>query len=151
MRRFIAMSALIACFHLSACISVISHDEVAAADEAARFGQAALVRRDFAQAYDLLSEAAQKRMSLAQFTEALTKMHPRSQPLTAVPVQYEPMPGQKSMIIHMLGGGDGKEEFFYRIVMTGDSSTGYRVSDFSREDGPSPPSKSRSLPVRKYG
>lgn len=72
-------------------------------------------------------------------------MHPKTFPSRVSATEYEPMPGQKSMLIYLQGSGSG-EEFYYRLVMAGDASSGYRVSGLYRGSQPYPPSKRHPLP-----
>jgi hypothetical protein len=134
------VSVLVAGLILAGCVSVIAHDDKKAAKAAERFTTAAFIERDYPKAYDLMSSDAKKHISLAQFQETVMRMHPTAFPSAIKATEFEPMPGQKAMNIFLFGEGGG-ESFYYRLIMTGTSSSGYQVAGFVRGSGPYPPSK----------
>jgi hypothetical protein len=134
----------ITCLLFPSCVSVISHDQDAAAEAATRFAERAFVRRDFSSAHILLSFAAQRRLSAEDFAAEVAKIHRRSFPSAVEATDFEPVPGQRAIYIYVRGTGGG-EDFFYRIVMEGDAPSGYRVNGFFRGNGPHPSQNKRRL------
>jgi hypothetical protein len=138
------LSVLIIGLLLAGCVStsIIAHDEKKAAKAAERFATAAFLKRDYSDAYDLLSIDTKNRVSLVQFQETIIKMHPAGFPSAIKPVEFEPIPGQKAMNIFLVGQ-EGSESFYYRLVMEGTSHSGYQVAGIFRGNGPYPSSKLR--------
>jgi hypothetical protein len=115
------LAVAIICCGLASCISVIAHDEKAAAKSATEFAQTAFVARDYPKAHSLLTPRAQADIPLDKLTEVIAKMHPKSFPTKVTATEFEPMPGQRGMNIFVKGEGEG-EEFFYRLVMERDNT-----------------------------
>jgi len=136
--------ALAACCSLTSCVNAIAHDQKAAAKSADQFARTAFVSRDSAKAHGLLAPALAKRVPAEQLGEMIAKMHPKSFPSRVSAIEYEPMPGQRGMTIYLKGDGEA-EEFHYRLVMEGDSPSGYRVTGLFRGSGPHPSTTKRPL------
>jgi hypothetical protein len=90
----------------------------------------------------MLSDGMKGHVSLEQFKEVITKLHPSSYPVEVKSVESEPIPGQKAMNI-FLSGECGVEKFYYRFAMEGVKETDYKVTGVWRGNGPYPPSKMR--------
>lgn len=142
MRRILAVSIVLC--SLPSCVSVIAHDEKAAAKVATQFAQTAFVDRDYSKAHSLMSSSVAQQITSDKLSETIAKMHPKSFPTQLTATEFEPMPGQRGMMIYLKGTGDG-EDFYYRFVMEGDASSGYRVSGLFRGNGTYPPSNRRPL------
>jgi len=126
---------LIVCCSLPACVSVISHDEKAAANAATEFANAAFVDRDFAKAHELMAPDLRGRIAADKLPDLIAEMHPDSFPSQVVATDFEPMPGQRGMVIYLKGQGD-TVEMYYRFVMEGDGAAGYRVTGLFRGNAP---------------
>lgn len=142
MGRIVAVSIILC--SVPACVTVIAHDEQIAANAATKFAQIAFVDRDGPKAHGLLSPSVAEQLPGDKLSEMIVKMHPKSFPTRVTAVEFEPMPGQKGMLIYLKGTGEG-EDFHYRFVMEGDAPSGYRVSGLFRGSGPYPPSNRRPL------
>jgi hypothetical protein len=130
---------------LPACgARVTVHDEMKAARVAEKFARAAFVARDFPTAHGFMSKEAQEQIPLSTLTEAAAKMHAAGLPTSVKATDFEPISGQRAMNI-LLVGQNGSESFYYRLVMVGDSGSGYSVASVSRGNGPYPGNK-RPLP-----
>jgi hypothetical protein len=137
------MGPFICCFMVS-CVNVIVHDQNSAAKAATEFARTAFVDRDFTKAHGLLASRSKTYIPLDKLSETITRMHPKSFPSHVTATEYEPMPGQRGMTIYVKGEGEG-EEFFYRLVMDGDSTSGYQVTGLFRGNGPNPSTNKRPL------
>jgi hypothetical protein len=125
-------------------VSIIVHDQQAAAKSAAKFADLAFVRSDYASAQALLAPQVRQGIPIDRLTAEVAKMHPKARPSEVAAMEFEPMPGQPAMNIY-LKGTHGDETFFYRLVMVGDKGSGYQVAGFWRGSGPYPPSARRPL------
>ena len=139
--RLLAAFALLA---MSGCFRVnkFEHEPTMAAAEAHNFALIAFVERDAPRAYNLLSPNMKAQMSLDQFKDLVSKMHPSEYPWSIEATDYEPLPGQKAMNI-FLSGSAGNERFYYRFVMEGTKQDRYTVGGLWRGNGPYPPSNMR--------
>jgi len=138
MDRFKYTSLLcIALAAITACVSVISHNEDMAAIKAVEFAKVAFVDHQVNKAHGLLSPETQKNIPVEKLIEILTQMHLSSYPLTVTATDFEPIPGQRSMNI-LLYGENGGEKFYYRLVMSGVIETDYQVGGFYRGNRPYP-------------
>jgi hypothetical protein len=129
---------------LSCGAQLIVHDEEAAAKVAEHFASVAFVDHDSQNAHGLLSVEARNAVSREQLSDTIAKMHPREFPTRVKAVEFEPMPGQRAMLIY-LNGSATDEEFYYRLQVVGDATLGYEVSGLWRGSGPYPPSARRPL------
>jgi hypothetical protein len=130
---------------LAACscqLQVIEHDEIAAAKGAERFLQLLILDHKAAAAYEMLSDAARREISLSLLEMATKEQHPDGYPVTISSTEYEPVPGQAAMQIFLVGER-GPQHFYYRVPMFGTASSGYRPGGFLRGSGPYPPSSLR--------
>jgi hypothetical protein len=107
--------------------------------KAQQFADVAFVQRDLKTSYNLLSAAMRNDLSLAQFTDVLSKMHPSKYPSSVEATEYEPLTGQRGMNIYLVGH-NGTEQFYYRFFMEGTRETDYTVGGMWRGEGPYPPS-----------
>ncbi len=132
------------CFTASCSVKVINHNQSSASKAAEKFANLAFIQSDYANAYQLLDAELQKMVTQEKLTETVSKMHTNGRPATIQAIEYEPMPGQRAMQIY-LKGTQGKEEFYYRFVMTGDLEAGYKIGGLFRGTGPYPPSNRKPL------
>jgi hypothetical protein len=146
MRGRLAMLLLVlGCGSLASCgVSVIAHDEQAAAKTAAKFADLAIVRSDYPAAHAMLTKPLQETLPSDKLGDEIAKFHPTSRPTKIVAVEFEPIPGQRAMNIY-LKGSRGEEAFYYRVRMVGDAGSGYQVDFVGRGSGPYPPSGRRPL------
>lgn len=136
--------SFLACCILSSCVRVIEHNQTAAASAAEHFATTAFIKKDYPTAHGLLSPASRESIPLEKLAEQVDKMHPTVFPAEVKAIEYEPMPGQTAMQIYLKGSAE-KEEFYYRLVMSGDRHSGYQVSGLWRGSGPYPPSARKPL------
>ena len=134
--------ALVVIATLAACGRMINHDEHAAAREAEEFGRLAFVAKDFASAYQHLTAQARSSSSLAEVSTLIDQMHKDGYPESIRATQFEPMPGQASMLIFLIGE-NGSSKFYYRFALVGTASEGYHVGGLWRGSGPYPTSPTR--------
>ena len=113
-----------------------------AARKAKQFADVAFVKRDLEAAYPLLSQTTRGSLTLDQFKDVVSKMHPSEYPLFVRSTEYEPLMGQRAMNIYLLGEAEHRR-LYYRFVMEGTQETDYMVSGFWRNDVPYPASNTR--------
>jgi len=133
MSKLIRASALIGVFLLTACGSIIAHDEDMAAKKALEFAKLAFISHDAQSSYPLVSDETRGTLPADKFAEVLGKLHPTGYPTTITATQFEPVPGQKSLSIILLGE-NASEKFFYRLVMVGTAPAGYTVGGLFRSN-----------------
>jgi hypothetical protein len=108
-----------------------------------------MIDRDYASAFELLSEKSRNGFSIQRLQNLIVQMHPRNWPKSITATEFEPLPGHRAMNIYLFGR-EGSEEFAYKFEMEGEVETGYTVSSISRLQTPFPPSPTRrSLPIRR--
>jgi hypothetical protein len=144
MRHFGLLVAIISSLSTSCGVSVILHDEQAAARSAAKFGDLAFVRADYSGARAMLAPPLEQATEGDKLAAEVSKMHPKGRPSEVKAIEFEPLPGQHAMNIY-LKGTLGGEEFFYRLIMVGDQGAGYKVAGLWRGSGPYPPSARKPL------
>lgn len=143
-RQFALLVAPICCSSIACGISVIGHDEQAAAKSAAKFADLAFVQSDYAGARALLLPQLEQATAGDKLAADLSKLHPKGHPSEVRAIEFEPLPGQRAMLIYLKGTQDD-EEFFYRLLMVGDQGAGYKVGGLWRGSGPYPPSARKAL------
>ena len=141
-KRMLAASIVVC--SLPACVRVVVHDEQAAAKAATGFAQAAFVDRDYAKASGMLAPSLARQLPIDKFPEMVAKTHPNAFPAQVTATDSERMPGLRGITIYMKGSGGG-EDFYYRMVMEGDATSGYRVAGLFRGNGPHPSTNKRPL------
>jgi len=119
-------------------VNVIKHNQNDASKVADKFANLAFIKSDYAAAYNLIDPELQKTVSVERLKDEVAKMHPNDRPASLQAIEYEPIPSQHAMNIYLKGTLD-KTEFFYRLLMTGDQESGYKVGGFFRGKGPYPP------------
>lgn len=124
------------------CVQMLVHDEVDAAKAANEFANTAFIEKDYQKTYLLFADVAKKSVTLDNFSNAISNMHPTGFPTEVRATEFEPASGQKGMSIFLKGKNE-KEEFYYRFYMAGTKLEGYKVGGFFRGNGPYPPSKLR--------
>jgi hypothetical protein len=143
--RTVALFVAIDCCLLMSCgVNVIVHDQHAAAKAATKFAELAYIRSDYAAAEALFLPQLQPVVPTDKLTAEVNKMHPKGRPSEVKAMEYEPIPGQRTMSIYLEGNDDG-ESFFYRLLMAGDRGSGYRVAGLWRGSGPYPRSARKPL------
>jgi hypothetical protein len=125
----------------SGCLQVnsLNHQPAMASDKAQQFANAAFVERRLPAAYNLLSQAMRNQLSVDQFTELISKMHPSKYPSSVQAAEYEPLMGQRGMNIYLVGKNNN-EQFYYRLFMEGTKESDYTVGGIWRGEGPYAPS-----------
>ena len=122
------------------CARSIPHDERAAAEKAEEFARVAFIRQDMASGYALLADGTKRYVTLPQFKAVVERLHPRTLPKTVKATEYEPMVGENAIYIFLTGENSG-EHFYYRLIMEGTATTGYRVLRLDRAGTPYPHSR----------
>ncbi|MGH9881917.1 MAG: hypothetical protein ACRD6N_10810 [Pyrinomonadaceae bacterium] len=130
-----------------ATITTIYHDQDKAATRAISFAKEAFIDLNQPEAYGFLSEEVRSNLSLDKFIDVIGQMHPRSFPRVVVATEYEPVPGQKAMMIWLVGENEG-EKFDYQMAMSG-TSAGYQVTAVYRVAEKSPSQLRKPLAVRR--
>lgn len=125
-------------------VNVISHDPRSAAATAKHFADRAFVRNDIESSLDDLAPEMRKAFASSELTAVVVEMHPKSRPSEVTASEYEPLFGQKAMLIYLKGTGEA-EEFHYRFLMVGTTKSGYKISGIWRGSGPYPPTARRPL------
>ena len=143
-RHFALLVAPFCCLSISCGISVIAHDEQAAANSAAKFADLAFIRSDYSGARALLAPQLEQATAGDKLAAEVGKMHGGGRPSEVKAIEFEPLRGQRAMNIY-LKGKRGDEEFFYRLLMLGDRGAGYKVGGLWRGSGPYPPSARKPL------
>lgn len=140
------LAVAFACCLLPSCsVRVIAHDEHAAAKAAEKLADSAFAKSEYDGVHELFSPDMQRLLPGAkEVTEAVVKMHPKGRPSGVKAIEFEPIPGQRAMLIYLKGTRDD-EEFFYRFRMVGDKGAGYKVDFMGRGSGPYPTSARRPL------
>lgn len=138
-KRIIALTAILLSAACVPTVTTFTDSPEMAAQEAEKVARVVLIERDFQQAYDMLADNSKANMSFDKFVEVVRSMHPMNFPITAVPTEYEPIPGQRMMNIYLYGEA-GDERFYYRFELNGDAKAGYKVFGMWRHDGPYPAS-----------
>jgi hypothetical protein len=118
------------------------HDAASASRKAEEFARVTFVRGDFENGYTLLADGTKRYVSLGQFKEVVSKLHPNAFPKTITAAEYEPMPGEKAIYIFLAGENAGAR-FYYRLTMEGTAATGYKVLRFDRSGAPPASSQDR--------
>jgi hypothetical protein len=133
-RSATTLSVLLLCSLLSSCASVqvIEHDPDAAAKVAIEFAKRGYVNKDFKEAYILITQDSPTPLTEEAVKTVIEKMHPDGYPDKVDKLGYEPLPGQRAMNILLLGTDSKKNEYHYRLVMTGDAKQGYKVGGLFR-------------------
>ena len=141
-RRHWITGAVVILANAACSIGVIDHDPSIAAARAVEFAELAFVQGASERSHALLADDSKKTTSVAALGEVLQRMYPKARPLSVKATEFEPVPGQK-MISIFLRGENGDELFFYRLVMSGTATAGYKVAGLFRGSGPYPESKLR--------
>lgn len=144
MRPICYILCFVFCVSASCSNNIIKHNQHDASKAANNFVKLGLVESNYASAYMLLDTELQKTVTVEKMADNITKMHPKDRPATIQAIEYEPIPGQRAMNIYLLGS-NGTDKFYYRIVMTGDAVTGYKVGGILRGTGPYPASNRKPL------
>jgi hypothetical protein len=127
---------------LMSCMESFDHDATSAGKKAEEFARITFVRSDFKNGYELLADGTKRYVSLGQFKDVVSKLHPNAFPKTVTASAYEPMPGEKAIYIFLTGENAGAR-FYYRLTMEGTAATGYKVLRFDRSSGPPASSQDR--------
>jgi hypothetical protein len=127
---------------LMSCMESFDHDAVSASKKAEEFARVTFVKADFENGYALLADGTKRYVSLGQFKEVVSKLHPNAFPKTVTASEYEPMPGEKAIYIFLAGENAGAR-FYYRLTMEGTAATGYKVLRFDRSSAPPASSQDR--------
>ncbi|HLG55557.1 MAG TPA: hypothetical protein VI485_09510 [Vicinamibacterales bacterium] len=141
-RRSIVLGLLSAmCTAVISC-KAIRHDEHVAAAKAEEFLRVAVIDRNSAAAYAMLSLEARTSIKESTFVETVEKMHPNGYPAIVRATEYEPVPGQSAIQV-FLEGESGVLKYYYRVAMSGNVDAGYAPSAMFRGNQAYPPSPLR--------
>jgi len=140
-RRTTCVTIVLILIAFYGCLRVnsLNHQPAMAGAKAQQFADAAFVEHRLPTAYDLLSQAMRNQLSFDQFTDLISKMHPSKYPSSVQAADYEPLMGQKGMMIYLVGKNND-EQFYYRFFMEGTKETDYTVGGMWRGEGPYPSS-----------
>jgi hypothetical protein len=127
---------------LAGCIQRFNHQPAMAGRKAQQFADVAFVKRDLDAAYPLLSQNTRASITIDQFKDLVSKMHPSDYPLFVRATDYEPLMGQKAMNIYLIGEAESGR-LYYRFVMEGTQESDYMVGGVWRNDAPYPASNLR--------
>jgi hypothetical protein len=130
----------------SCSVNAWVHQPSVAAESAETFAREAFVEGDAESAYELLAPAAEDELSVAQLAAALRQMHPTSHPTAVHATDYQSLAGFEGMNIY-LEGQAGDARFYYRLLMSGNATSGYKVQGLFRGNGPYPNPEERT-PLR---
>jgi hypothetical protein len=119
-----------------------------AAIEAVRFARAAFIERNYDRAHGMLPPETDLQFTSNKLKEMVEGMHPTGYPSVVTATDYEPILGQRAMIIYLYGEND-EEKFYYRLTMSGTQENGYRVYQLYRSKEPYQSNMKRPLPVRR--
>lgn len=122
------------------------HDPDKAAAKAIVFAKEAFIDLNQPEAYGYLSQDLRRNLSFDQFINVIATMHPHKFPQVVVATEYEPVPGQKAVVIWLVGENES-EKFDYRMVMVG-TSPGYQVGAVHRVHEKSTSDLTKPLSVR---
>ena len=78
----------------SPTLVALNHSPRMAGEQAERFAETALVRRDFHRAYESLSDSGKAQVSESQFKRFILGKHPTTFPLSLTATGYRPVPGK---------------------------------------------------------
>ena len=123
---------IILVFGLIGCKESIYHDEVLAGRRAVEFVEIAFVKQDIEAGYARLSVTAKRYVSLDNFKETVSRLHPKAYPLTVTAIEYEPIPAEERAIYIFLVGENAGERFYYRLTMEGTAASDYKISIIDR-------------------
>lgn len=137
-RNVLAVGTAIA--SLASCkAQLLRHDQNVAAEKAAAFATAAVVKQDWNAAYMMVREEDRKTLPLARFTEVMKASHPGGFPTEVRAMEFEPVPGHAAIQIFLEGTND-KEMFYYRVPLVGTVTDGYFPQGLFRGNMPYPTS-----------
>ena len=132
----------------ASCVTFTSfyHDPDKAAAKAVIFAKEAFIDLNQPEAYGYLSKDVRSNLSFDQFINVIAQMHPHKFPQVVEATEYEPVPGQKAVVIWLVGE-NASEKFDYRMVMVG-TSGGYQVAAVVRVQQKTPSHLRKPLSVR---
>ena len=119
-------------FFFFACSKPPPHDEVLAGKRALEFSEAAFVRRDYADAYELLSDKAKAYQSIENFKKAVGRLELDASPTNLKVTGSEPLPGEVNALDIILVEQNTSKPFAYRVTMERTPASDYRVALFRR-------------------
>lgn len=131
---------------LSFSVNTWHHSPAMAGEAAQVFAEVAFVNDDADRAYSLVNPEIEAEMTAQDFAAFLTQMHRTGRPATVDATEYQPLPGYRGMNVYVEGSADSTD-FYYRLLMEGTSSSGYRVTGFWRGSRPYPNPQDRQ-PLR---
>ncbi|MBX9654337.1 hypothetical protein K2Y11_12050 [bacterium] len=140
----ISCVVIVSLFILNYPIRMIEHNPRESARVSLQFFDAAIVKRDYSHAYNLLSEGFKHTLTASEFKELINRMHLNSLPTKVENVEYEPIAGKNMMTIYISASSDS-EIFYYRIVTCGNSKHGYQIDGVFRGTGPYPKSPRQKI------
>jgi hypothetical protein len=117
---------------ISACSKPPPHDEALAGKRALEFCEAAFVRRDYAAAYNLLSDKAKAYQSVEHFKTAVGRLELDAAPTNLKVTGSERLPGEDNALDIILVEQNTSKPFAYRVTMERTPASDYRVALFRR-------------------
>jgi hypothetical protein len=120
---------------MAACAEKVDHDAQLATRRAEEFARVVFVNQNLEKGYPMLAEGTRRYVSIGQFKEVISKLHPNGYPTVVRATGDEPMKGEKAIYIYLTGENSGRQ-FYYRLTMEGTAATDYRVLRFDRSDAP---------------
>ena len=138
---------VVAAVLLTSCVKVLLHDENKAAAEAGEFLRILFLESNFEKAYQKLSEESRNVTNPAGLQKITGMMKENIGNLKELQLDsFSPVPGQKAINI-FYNGIKEKGLCYFRVFLTGDASSGYKVSGFFVANQPYPP---KMYPRRKF-
>ena len=114
----------------------IKHDENLAGRRAKEFAEAAFVRQDFESAYQKLSDAAKRYVSLDDFKKTIVRFHTKGYPQRVELKQFEEVPSEPKAIYIFLVGQAPNQRYYYRLMLEETAGSDYKVSVMDIEYAP---------------
>jgi len=129
--RSSALYLLLLC--VLACSKPPPHDEVLAGKRALEFSEAAFVKRDYAVAYELLSDRAKAYQSVEHFRKAVGRFELDSSPTNLKVTGLKAIPGEDNGLEIKLVEQNTSKPFAYLVTMERTANSDYRVARFRRD------------------
>lgn len=133
-----SLGILFAVFLLAGCgKKIIAHDVKKAGASALEFAEETFVRGEFKKGYALTAQKPGAQIDFGRFRQVIAVLHPKGYPLSVTAEGYEAAPDKDTVNV-FVKGENGGEKFYYRLVMEGTGSTGYKVAGLYRGKSPYP-------------
>lgn len=130
------------CGLLSLFVRPVHHDLDQARSVVREFITRACVERRSERAYTLVSNRMKQYVEIDKFHDAITNLHPDGFPSAVMVSEYEPVLGKRALNVFATGV-IGDRRLYYRVLIVGDATEGYKIESFARGNGPYPLSTTR--------